>query len=155
MSSEPISPSNLPPLSASARFSAASSSASGSSPSAISFGRSVISPTPTMTGMRCSETRAVVLGIFLVSLSGQPIRRGRCILRHCERSEAIHLSAKQVWIASSRSLSSGAHSRDPLAPRNDGEGLQLLRHQRVHVLHRLDEIFLEFLHHGARGFHAV
>jgi hypothetical protein len=23
------------------------------------------------------------------------------------------------WIASSRSLSSGAHSRDPLAPRND------------------------------------
>jgi hypothetical protein len=28
-------------------------------------------------------------------------------------SEAIHLSAKQVWIAASRSLSSGAHSRDP------------------------------------------
>jgi hypothetical protein len=29
--------------------------------------------------------------------------------------------AKQgSWIASSRSLSSGAHSRDPLAPRNDG-----------------------------------
>src|SRR6478752_1088127 len=27
--------------------------------------------------------------------------------------EAIHLSARQVWIASSRSLSSGAHSRDP------------------------------------------
>jgi hypothetical protein len=25
------------------------------------------------------------------------------------------------WIASSRSLSSGAHSRDPLAPRNDEE----------------------------------
>jgi hypothetical protein len=24
-----------------------------------------------------------------------------------------------VWIASSRSLSAGAHSRDPLAPRND------------------------------------
>src|ERR1700737_4479043 len=31
----------------------------------------------------------------------------------------------------------------------------LLRHQRVHVLHRLDKIFLEFLHHGAGGFHAV
>jgi len=31
--------------------------------------------------------------------------------------EAIHLSSK--WIAASRSLSSGAHSRDPLAPRND------------------------------------
>jgi hypothetical protein len=41
------------------------------------------------------------------------------ILRHCERSEAIHLSAKKVWIAS-RSLSSGAHSRDPLA-RNGGD----------------------------------
>jgi hypothetical protein len=41
--------------------------------------------------------------------------------RHCERNEAIHLIAKKVWIASSRSLSSGAHSRDPLAPRNDGE----------------------------------
>src|SRR6476661_10004086 len=41
--------------------------------------------------------------------------------RHCERSEAIHLAAqKEEWIASSRSLSSGAHSRDPLAPRNDG-----------------------------------
>ena len=38
--------------------------------------------------------------------------------RHCERSEAIHQAAKKEWIAS-RSLSSGAHSRDPLA-RNDG-----------------------------------
>src|SRR5260370_16497670 len=28
-------------------------------------------------------------------------------------------------------------------------------HQRVHVLHRLDKIFLEFLYHGAGGFHAV
>ena len=33
------------------------------------------------------------------------------------RDEAIHWAAKQDWIAS-RSLSSGAHSRDPLA-RND------------------------------------
>src|SRR5258706_14161969 len=42
--------------------------------------------------------------------------------RHCERSEAIHLAAqKEEWIASSRSLSSGARSRDPLA-RNDGLG---------------------------------
>jgi hypothetical protein len=35
----------------------------------------------------------------------------------------IASEAKQsmnAWIASSRSLSSGAHSRDPLAPRNDG-----------------------------------
>jgi hypothetical protein len=28
-------------------------------------------------------------------------------------------AANKDWIASSRSLSSGAHSRDPLAPRND------------------------------------
>jgi len=28
---------------------------------------------------------------------------------------------QKEWIASSRSLSSGAHSRDPVAPRNDGE----------------------------------
>jgi len=35
-----------------------------------------------------------------------------------DNDEAIHSSAKKVWIAS-RSLSSGAHSRDPLA-RNDG-----------------------------------
>jgi len=29
---------------------------------------------------------------------------------------------KKSWVASARSLSSGAHSRDPLAPRNDGIG---------------------------------
>jgi hypothetical protein len=35
-------------------------------------------------------------------------------------SEAIQcFYAPPLWIASSRSLSSGAHSRDPLAPRND------------------------------------
>jgi hypothetical protein len=37
--------------------------------------------------------------------------------RHCERSNPFFLFAAR-WIAS-RSLSSGAHSRDPLA-RNDG-----------------------------------
>ena len=37
-------------------------------------------------------------------------------------SEAKQSRAKKEdWIASSRSLSSGAHSRDPLAPRNDGK----------------------------------
>jgi hypothetical protein len=41
-------------------------------------------------------------------------------IRHCERSEAIHRAQAEAWIASSRSLSSGARSRDPLAPRNDG-----------------------------------
>src|SRR5205085_10258464 len=34
-------------------------------------------------------------------------------------SEAIQSLCASAWIASSRSLSSGAHSRDPLAPRND------------------------------------
>ena len=51
------------------------------------------------------------------------IRMSGC--RHCERSEAIQLTFYffvERWIASSRSLSSGAHSRDPLAPRNDGMG---------------------------------
>nr|WP_213742650.1 hypothetical protein [Bradyrhizobium sp. dw_411] len=38
--------------------------------------------------------------------------------------------------------------------RNDEVG-RLFPHQRIHVLHGLDEIFLEFLHHGAGGFHAV
>jgi hypothetical protein len=31
-------------------------------------------------------------------------------------SEAIHYAVPERWIASSRSLSSGAHARDPLAP---------------------------------------
>jgi hypothetical protein len=35
-------------------------------------------------------------------------------------SDAKQSAAGEGWIASSRSLSSGAHSRDPLAPRNDG-----------------------------------
>jgi hypothetical protein len=35
-----------------------------------------------------------------------------------KQSSLLH---KKEWIASSRSLPSGAHSRDPLAPRNDGE----------------------------------
>jgi hypothetical protein len=46
-------------------------------------------------------------------------------------SEAIHAwyRKEESWIASSRSLSSGAHSRDPLAPRNDG----------THTTHDLDQ----------------
>jgi hypothetical protein len=34
--------------------------------------------------------------------------------------QSMEQRARLEWIASSRSLSSGAHSRDPLAPRNDG-----------------------------------
>ena len=46
--------------------------------------------------------------------------------------------------------------RRSYAPRNDdGCCSALLRHQRIHVLDRLDELFLEFLHHGTCGFHAV
>src|SRR5258705_6283911 len=33
--------------------------------------------------------------------------------------------------------------------------ISLLPHQRVHVLHRLDKIFLELLHHASSGLHAV
>ena len=45
-----------------------------------------------------------------------PRECGRVSLRRCERSEAIHFRrAKEEWIASSHSLSSGARSRDPLA----------------------------------------
>jgi len=81
MSSEPISPSSLPPLSASARLSASSSRASGSSPAASSFGRSVISPTPTMTGIRSSETRE--------SWSTFSCFRFQIIFfRHCERKRS-------------------------------------------------------------------
>jgi hypothetical protein len=35
-----------------------------------------------------------------------------------EAKQSMPQSA-EIWIASSRNLSSGAHSRDPLAPRND------------------------------------
>src|SRR6266700_305691 len=142
MSSEPISPSHLEPESPSARFSACSSKASGSRPLEISFGRSVISPTPTMTGMRSSDTGEVGFVIFLFRLLGQSTRC-RCVY------SVIASEAKQSIEQRSKS---GLLCR--CAPRND-EGLQLLRHQRVHMLHRLDEIFLELLYHGACGFHAV
>jgi len=49
----------------------------------------------------------------------RPNKRG---LRSSLRAQAKQSTAtKEGWIASSRSLSSGAHSRDPLAPRNDGK----------------------------------
>src|SRR4051812_10226562 len=47
--------------------------------------------------------------------------------RHCERSEAIHRAAQKVRIAS-RSLSSGAYSRDPLA-RSDKTAAAGVRHE--------------------------
>jgi hypothetical protein len=55
---------------------------------------------------------------LILANSPIPISDSHNTDRHCERSEAIHAATrKQEWIAS-RSLSSGAHSRDPLA-RND------------------------------------
>src|SRR6266545_6725531 len=53
------------------------------------------------------------------------------LARHCERSEAIHFAAKTVWIASSRSLSSGAHSRNPLASLDPIELLGRERRKRM------------------------
>jgi hypothetical protein len=47
-------------------------------------------------------------------------------------------SAKKEWIALSRSLSSGAHSRDPVAPRNDGvsELVRCLKTESTNYLRR-------------------
>ena len=52
---------------------------------------------------------------------GLPLEGCSCRCRHCEelRDEAIHTFFAAAWIAS-RSLSSGAHSRDPVA-HNDGK----------------------------------
>src|SRR5258707_4805802 len=143
MSSDWISPSNLPPESCSARFSASSIRVRGSRPAVISFGRSTISPTPTMTGMRSSGAGEVGFDILLVSLSRYQF--------WLSFFPVIASEAKQ-------SISPGKERMDCFvasAPRNDGDCFALLRHQRIHVLHRLDKIFLEFLHHGAGGFHAV
>ena len=45
-----------------------------------------------------------------------------------EAKQSIYPHA-EAWITSSRSLSSGAHSRDPLAPRNDASVVQLMELQ--------------------------
>src|SRR5437667_3694491 len=69
-------------------------------------------------------------------------------LRHCEPPgrrkappddrlhEAIQ-DRKKDWIASSRSLSSGAHSRDLLAPRNDDQSDSTLTHHAPALLVQL------------------
>src|SRR5258708_14866639 len=67
------------------------------------------------------------------------------ILRHCEellrRSNPLFLCAA-AWIAS-RSLSSGAHSRDPLA-RNDGDGAHLPTQYSVIATSSCDEAIHTF-----------
>jgi len=65
------------------------------------------------SGAWCREIADVYLVFELNCNSHTVIARSRC-------DEAIHLATGSAvkWIAS-RSLSSGAHSRDPLA-RNDG-----------------------------------
>src|SRR3984893_269509 len=152
MSSDWISPSNLPPLSASARFSACSSRASGSRPDFRSAGRSVISPTPTMTGIRSSETGVFV--IFLLSLLNvfSPHPEERALARRLEgwsqRMNSRPSFETRVKNALLRMRSEDMHERTI-------KDWLLLRQQRVHVLHRLDKIFLELLHHGAGGFDAV
>src|SRR5260370_22376905 len=147
MSSDWISPSNLPPESCSARFSASSSKARGSRPAAISFGRSAISPTPTMTGMRSSGSGEFGFDILLVSLSRYQFWLSffPVIASEAKQSISPRKERKKEWIASSQVL----------LAMTGRASTYLLRHQRIHVLHRLDKIFLEFLHHGAGGFHAV
>jgi hypothetical protein len=68
-----------------------------------------------------------------------PRDRGIVCCRHCEerkrRSNPFYYAA--LWIAS-RSLSSGAHSRDPLA-RNDGCATFSLRHCEINLRPHPDE----------------
>src|ERR1700730_17484055 len=139
MSSDAISPSNLAPLSCSARLSASSSKARGSRPAAISCGRSVISPTPTMTGMRSSDCAglAIVLVVTFSISTGLILRSGRL----AASPRMMFLASSWFETAQLRLLTMRDHV--------------LLGHQIIETLHRLNKIFLEFLHHGARGFHAV
>ncbi|MGH6702225.1 MAG: hypothetical protein ACRECG_02300, partial [Bradyrhizobium sp.] len=68
-----------------------------------------------------SKSSAIIPGVPLIQFQTADsiiVSATKKVIRHCERSEAIHVATKKEWIAS-RSLSSGAHSRDPLA-RNDG-----------------------------------
>src|ERR1700738_5365552 len=152
MSSDWISPSNLPPLSASPRFSACSSRASGSRPDFRSAGRSVISPTPTMTGIRSSETGVFV--IFLLSLLNvfSPHPEERALARRLE-GWSQRMNSRTSFETRVKNALLGMRSED-MHERTSKDWL-LLRQQRVHVLHRLDKIFLELLHHGAGGFDAV
>jgi hypothetical protein len=46
--------------------------------------------------------------------------KGRPMTGSAKQSIGLRIETEE-WIASSRSLSSGALSRDPLAPRNDDE----------------------------------
>jgi hypothetical protein len=65
---------------------------------------------------------ASVFGKIVEWLEHDGIRLSqRFIVTASEAKQSI--AAKRDWIASSRSLSSGAHLRDPLAPRKDGGGV--------------------------------
>src|SRR6202171_4381549 len=62
----------------------------------------------------------------------------KCLNRHCEErsDEAIHLQLRYPWLwIASRSLSSGAHSRDPLT-RNDELKFHRRPSPRGSALHR-------------------
>src|SRR5437899_1075544 len=129
MSSDWISPSNLEPESPSARFSACSSKASGSRPLEISFGRSTISPTPTMTGMRSSETGEAVFGIFLFHFLDARLAVALRGLRFATAPQGD--GYRHGVILRSGHLAASRRMRVKHS----------LRDQRVHVLHRLDKFF--------------
>ena len=74
--------------SASARFRASSSRVIGSRPAAMSFGRSTISPTPTMTGMRSSGIFAIFL--FLLILRCLP----NLVMRSAESVEGCNPASR-------------------------------------------------------------
>src|ERR1700682_3509606 len=124
MSSEPISPSNLPPESCSARLSASSSRVRGSRPAAISFGRSTISPTPTMTGMRSSGTGEGVFMVFCFHF----LAKESLILRSGRLAASRRMDATLGLAAILRD------AREERAPQDEvGDTGTLLRHQRIHV----------------------
>src|SRR5437868_11653334 len=85
------------------------------------------SPGSTPTKMPSTSPTIIRTSVFHVSRTAKPCSSSPKAsinlfqtFRHCEdqRDEAIQFYSSPFWIASG-SLSSGAHSRDPLA-RNDG-----------------------------------
>jgi hypothetical protein len=92
-----------------------------------------------------------VAGLSIGHHRKRPLRR--YAFRHCEEhsDEAIQLFTCGFWIAS-RSLSSGAHARDPLAP-NDGTAKKLIPHPEERRLRRVskDEMYILMVRDGARA----
>src|SRR6185436_13790636 len=102
----------------------------------MSLGRSTISPTPTMTGMRSSGSG--VSDIF--SCFAFDLRKIRRVGKGAKR-RAHHPTSCSEMVGTLRF----AHPT---------RGSSLL-HQRIHMLHRIGKILLEFLHHRAGGLDTV